>query len=113
MNRTLVRIKHNIKHYLGKECPYCNGRIVNKVVDGEITKYCPACNKILNKRYQKKISLFTSSIVVVLYQIYSNKYESVNNYLIVRLLVTIIVGFVFYVIPDVIVFVFGNKKIYM
>ena len=108
----LEKIKHNLRQYFGLECPYCSSKIENKVIDGEPTKYCPACDKTLTRVNADGASLFIGSIAIVLYLIYSNNIESANNYLFYRLIATVIVGFVFYIVPDLIIYIIGNKKIY-
>ena len=105
------KILHNIRQYFGRECPYCGGKIENVAVNGEIQKRCSNCNKNLNRNHPRNILLYVSSIFISCYLFYSGT-ESSKEYLKYRIIAVITCGFVVYVVPDIILYILGNHKIY-
>lgn len=105
-------IIHNFKQYLGKECPYCNGKIKRIIVDEEPTKQCENCGRILKKVNQRRVFWFIGLILVFLYEYYSASIEQ-SKILFGSLIKSYFVCvLVFEIAWDVFRYILGKHKIY-
>ena len=112
LNKFFDRISHNTRQYLGKECPYCNGKVKRIIVDEEPTKQCENCGRILKKINQRRVFGFIGLILVFLYEYYSATIEQskilfgslIKSYFVCVLVIEIAC--------DVFRFILGNDKVY-
>ena len=106
------RISHNTRQYLGKECPYCQGKVKRIIVDEEPTKQCENCGRILKKINQRRVFGFIGLILVFLYEFYSAKIEQSKIYFGSLIKAYFICVLAIEIAWDVFRFILGNDKVY-
>lgn len=112
LNKFFDRISHNTRQYLGKECPYCNGKVKRIIVDEEPTKQCENCGRILKKVSERRVLSFIGLILVFLYEYYSTTIEQSKIYFGSLIKSYFVCVLALNAVWDIFRFILGNDKVY-